>query len=102
MLYFQNGDSLVSPVKMVFYEPAPPLPTVPPIPALLEVYPNPTAGNITIKTPSQCREIQIFDVLGRKLMDKAVQGYIQQIDHCLFYAGVFISLSCSQTVEINS
>ena len=80
VLYFQNGDSLVSPVQKLFYEE---------IPASVQVFPNPTAGEITIKTPSTCRELQIFDVLGRKLMDKAAQGYIQQLSIAHFPRGVY-------------
>ena len=57
-----------------------------PIPASLQVYPNPTTGDITIKTPSQCREIQIFDLLGRKLMDQAGTGICSADKYCPFYA----------------
>jgi hypothetical protein len=89
VLYDQNGDSLVSPVRMVFYEPAPPLPSVPPIPESLQVYPNPTTGDVTIKTPSLCREIQIFDPLGRKLTDRTVDGYVQQINIGELTPGVY-------------
>src|SRR5450432_511094 len=80
VLYFQNGDSLISPIRKVFYEG---------IPTTIQVFPNPTDGDITIKTPSTCREMQIFDVLGRKLMDKAGQGYIQQISMASFSPGVY-------------
>ncbi len=80
VLYFQNFDSLVSPTQKINYEP---------IPKSVQVYPNPTTGAITIKTPSTCREIQIFDVLGRKLMDKAGQGYIQQLSIGSFSPGVY-------------
>ena len=92
MLYNQNGDSLLSPIKNIFYVPPPPVPPVPPeppIPTALQVYPNPTTGDITIKTPSQCREIQIFDLLGRKLLDQATQGYVQQINIAPFTPGVY-------------
>ena len=101
LLYDQNGDSLVSPVKNIFYVPPPPVPPVPPdttvtpvppvppIPTSLQVYPNPTTGNLTIKTPAQCREIQIFDLLGRKLFDQAVQGYVQQINIAPYAPGVY-------------
>ncbi len=80
VLYFQNGDSLVSPVRKIVSEP---------VPSSVQVYPNPTDGNIIIKTPSSCREIQIFDVLGRKLMDRAAQGYEQQISIATFSPGVY-------------
>ena len=80
VLYYQNGDILVSPVRKIFYEA---------VPTVVQVYPNPAAGYITIKTPSSCREIQIFDVLGRKLIDKAVQGYIQQVSIASFTPGVY-------------
>ena len=80
VLYFQNGDSLVSPVRKIIYNA---------IPASVQVYPNPTDGDITIKTPSTCREIQIFDVLGRKLIDKTGQGYIQQVSIGSFSPGVY-------------
>jgi hypothetical protein len=96
VIYYSHGDSLLSPVKKIFYDPAstvppePPVtPPVSPIPVSLQVYPNPTTGGITIKTPSQCREIQIFDLLGRKLFDQAVQGYVQQINIAPFAPGVY-------------
>jgi hypothetical protein len=53
------------------------------------VYPNPTAGDITIKTPTTCREIQIFDALGRKLLDVPAQGYVQQLNLASFSRGVY-------------
>jgi Subtilase family/Secretion system C-terminal sorting domain len=80
VLYFQNGDSLVSPVRKVNNAG---------VPSIIQVYPNPTNGDITIKTPSTCREIQIFDVLGRKLADKAGQGNTQQISIASFSPGVY-------------
>jgi hypothetical protein len=86
VLYDQNGDSLVSPIKNIYYVPPPP---VPPVPTSLQVYPNPTTGDITIKTPSLCREIQIFDLLGRKLFDKTVQSYVQQLNIAPFTPGVY-------------
>ena len=92
VLIYNNGDSLVSPVRKIFYDPAqpgPPVTPVPPVPTSLQVYPNPTTGDITIKTPSQCREMQIFDLLGRKLLDKAVQGYVQQINIAPYTPGVY-------------
>jgi len=95
VLYYNNGDSLLSPVRKIFYDtshPAPPVTPVPPVspvPASLQVYPNPTTGDITIKTPSLCWEIQIFDLLGRKLFDQASQGYVQQINIAPFAPGVY-------------
>ncbi len=80
VLFNQNGDSLVSTVKWIFYEP---------IPTSVQVYPNPTLGDITVKTPATCREIQIFDVLGRKLLDQTGQGYIQQVSITGFSPGVY-------------
>jgi Subtilase family/Secretion system C-terminal sorting domain len=89
VLYDQNGDSLISPIRKVLYDTIPPPPPPPPIPTSLLVYPNPTVGDITIKTPSLCWEIQIFDLLGRKLFDKAAQGYVQQISIATFTPGVY-------------
>jgi hypothetical protein len=80
VLYFQNGDSLISTVQKLYFEA---------IPTILQVFPNPTEGNITVKTPSSCREIQIFDVLGRKMLDKAGQGYVQEINISTFSQGVY-------------
>jgi Subtilase family/Secretion system C-terminal sorting domain len=80
VLYFQNGDSLVSPVQKIFYEGPP---------GSVLVFPNPTDGDITIITSLSCREIQIFDVLGRKLMDKTGQGHIQQLSIGSFSPGVY-------------
>ncbi len=80
VLYFQNGDSLISPVRNLFLEPQP---------ATVQVYPNPTTGDIMIKTPASCREIQIFDVLGRKMLDKATEGLSQQLSIASFSPGVY-------------
>jgi hypothetical protein len=77
---FANGDSLISKIRDLFYAP---------IPTIVEVYPNPTYADITIKTPSTCREIQIFDALGRKLMDLPAQGYVQQINLAPLSRGVY-------------
>ena len=79
-------DSLISPVRTIFYDTTI---ATPPVPTSLQVYPNPTAGDITIKTPSLCWEIQIFDLLGRKLYDKAAQGHVQQINIAPFTPGVY-------------
>ncbi len=80
VLIFKMGIVLCHPVRMIFNGSAP---------GSVQVYPNPTSGDITIKTPSTCREIQIFDVLGRKLMDKTGQGYIQQVSIGSFSPGVY-------------
>ncbi len=80
VLMKSDGDSLVSVIRSLFYES---------IPSAVQVYPNPTTGSITVKTPSTCREIQIFDVLGRKLLDLPVQGYIQQVNLASFSQGVY-------------
>jgi hypothetical protein len=80
VLMQSNGDSLVSMVRSILYKE---------IPASVQVYPNPTTGTITVKTPSTCREMQIFDVLGRKLMDIPAQGYIQQVNLAGFSQGVY-------------
>jgi hypothetical protein len=76
----QNGDSLFSPVRQIFYEP---------VPAYVQVYPNPLISDITIKTPSPCREMQIFDVLGRKLLERSCQGYFQHLSLGRFPRGVY-------------
>jgi Subtilase family/Secretion system C-terminal sorting domain len=80
VLHLQNGDSLISPVRKVFYVA---------IPAYVKVYPNPFTSDITIKTPASCRELQIFDVLGRKLLEKNCQGYIQQLSLAGLPQGVY-------------
>ena len=80
VLMKSNGDSLISMVRSLYNEP---------IPSSVQVYPNPTPGGITVKTPSTCREIQIFDVLGRKLLDLPVQGYVQQVNLASFSPGVY-------------
>ena len=80
VLYFQNGDSLISPVQKLDFASAP---------DSVQVFPNPTPGDLTIKTPSTCREIQIFDVLGRKMMDRAVFGTVEQISIGSFSPGVY-------------
>ena len=80
VLHLQNGDSLFSPVRKIFYEA---------IPAYVQVYPNPLISDITIKTPSPCREMQIFDVLGRKLLEKSCQGYVQQLSLARLPRGVY-------------
>jgi hypothetical protein len=80
VLLKSNGDSLVSMVRSLLYKE---------IPSYVQVYPNPTSGTITVKTPSTCREMQIFDVLGRKLMDLPAQGFIQQVDLTPLSQGVY-------------
>jgi hypothetical protein len=80
ILLFADGDSLISPVRSLYYSP---------IPTSVEVFPNPTTADITIKTPSTCREIQIFDALGRKLLDLPAQGYVQQVNLASFSRGVY-------------
>jgi len=80
VLYENNGDSLISPVSSVSFESAP---------TTIQVYPNPTNGDITIKTPTSCREIQIFDVLGRKLVEKTSQGLSQSLSLAVFPDGVY-------------
>jgi hypothetical protein len=80
VLYLQNGDSLISPVRKIVYEPGA---------LVIGVYPNPTSGNIQINTTSSCQELQIFDVLGRKLMEKQCQGFEQQISIASFPPGVY-------------
>jgi hypothetical protein len=80
VLYFSDGDSVVSPVQKLQYDQSP---------DSVQVFPNPTAGMITIKTPSSCREIQIFDVLGRKMMDQAVLGMEEQISIASFSPGIY-------------
>ncbi len=80
VLMKSDGDSLISPIRSLVYEEKP---------SSVQVYPNPTSGDITVKTPATCREIQIFDVLGRKLLDLPVQGYIQQVNLTSFSPGVY-------------
>jgi hypothetical protein len=88
ILIDSTGDSLASPIKNIYHTPVPPIPpTI--IPSAVQVYPNPTTGDITVKTPSQCREIQIFDVLGRKVLDQAVQGYVQELNIAPFTPGIY-------------
>lgn len=81
VLYNQNGDSLISPVRAL-YEPVAAFQT--------GVFPNPTTGNIQVNTASLCRQIQLFDVTGRKLMDKSCQGTQQQLSLSAFSAGVYL------------
>jgi hypothetical protein len=80
VLYFANGDSLVSPVQKIDYEKNS---------LIIGVFPNPTTGNIQINTTSACQELQIFDVLGRKLIEKSCQGFEQQLSIGSLPAGVY-------------
>jgi hypothetical protein len=80
VLYFNDGDSVISPIQKLEYDL---------IPDSVQVFPNPTTGDITIKTPSTCREIQIFDVLGRKLMDRSAPGMVEQVSIGAFSPGVY-------------
>ena len=80
VLYSQNGDSLISPIRKIIYTKDS---------LIFSVYPNPTSGNIIINTTSSCREIQIFDVLGRKLVNKPCQGLVQQLSVASFTPGVY-------------
>jgi hypothetical protein len=88
-LYDQSGDSLLSPVKKINYVPIPPASPGDSIPSWSLVYPNPTTGSVTIKTPALCWEIQIFDLLGRKMLDQPAKGYVQQINIAGFSPGVY-------------
>jgi len=80
VLYFQTGDSLLSPVRKI-REDGPP--------AEYLVFPNPTTGNIQVNSPSPCKEIQIFDLQGRKLADYACSGYVQNLSVAGFSRGVY-------------
>jgi hypothetical protein len=82
VLHVTGGDSLLSPVREIEY-------TKDTLPAQVQVFPNPTQGNIAIYTATSCREIQIFDVLGRKLMEKPCQGLVQQVSLASFPRGVY-------------
>jgi hypothetical protein len=78
VLYYQNGDSLISPIRKIDYGSG-----------VIGVFPNPTSGNVQINTSSSCQEIQIFDVLGRKLMEKQCQGFVQMISVASLPPGVY-------------
>jgi hypothetical protein len=80
VLYDKTGDSLISPVRKIIFAPDS---------LIIGVYPNPTTGLIQVNTTSPCREIQIFDVLGRKLMEIACQGQEQQVSIASFSPGVY-------------
>lgn len=79
VLYYQNGDSVVSPVRKIIYGAQ----------LVIGVFPNPTSGNLQINTSSSCQELQIFDVLGRKLMEKLCSGFQQQVSIASFSPGVY-------------
>lgn len=80
-LIFQNGDSLYSPVKQIFYDPDQ---------AEIQVYPNPTAGQITINTSSECRDIQIFDAAGRQVFRKTTSGFSQNLSLVTLSRGIYL------------
>jgi hypothetical protein len=80
-LIFQNGDSLYSPVKQIFYDPDQ---------AEIQVYPNPTTGQITINTSSECRDIQIFDAAGRQVFRKTASGFSQNLSLVTLSRGIYL------------
>ncbi|MDP4130093.1 MAG: S8 family serine peptidase [Bacteroidota bacterium] len=80
-LIFQNGDSLYSPVRQIFYDPGQ---------AEIQVFPNPTTGQVTINTSSECRDIQIFDASGRQVYRKTTNGFQQTISLITLSRGIYL------------
>ncbi|HZK64342.1 MAG TPA: T9SS type A sorting domain-containing protein, partial [Puia sp.] len=80
-LIFQNGDSVYSPVQQIFYDPDQ---------AEIQVYPNPTTGQITINTSSECRDIQIFDAAGRQVFRKTTSGFSQNLSLVTLSRGIYL------------
>jgi hypothetical protein len=80
-LIFQNGDSLYSPVRQIFFDP---------YQVQILVYPNPTTGQININSSAECRDIQIFDVSGRLVYRKETDGFQQTLSMATFARGIYL------------
>jgi hypothetical protein len=80
-LVFQNGDSLYSPIRKIYFDPDP---------VLVRVYPNPTTGQININSSAECRDIQIFDVSGRLVYRKSVNGFQQSLSLSTLARGIYL------------
>lgn len=52
------------------------------------VYPNPTAGNLTINSSEEVNSVAVFDIRGRKLISK-IENNIKNIDISALNAGVY-------------
>jgi hypothetical protein len=57
---------------------------------LVRVYPNPTSGELYINTSSECRNIRIFDVAGRLLIQRQAAGFRQSLSLAALARGVYL------------
>jgi hypothetical protein len=80
-LIFQNGDSLYSPVRQIFFDPND---------LQIHVYPNPTMGQINIISSAECRDIQIFDASGRLIYRKETNGFQQTLSLSQLARGIYL------------
>jgi hypothetical protein len=80
-LIFLNGDSLYSPVRKIFYDPDP---------VQVSIYPNPTSGILNINSTSECRDIQIFDASGRRIIRKETAGFRQSLSLSALSRGIYV------------
>lgn len=56
----------------------------------LEVFPNPTAGVINIMAGVEITEVNVFDILGRKIISKSIDTKICQVDLGEFKSGTYL------------
>ncbi len=80
-LIFQDGDSLYSPVRQIFFDPDN---------LQVHVYPNPTPGQINIISSAECRDIQIFDASGRLVYRKETDGFQQTLSLSQLARGIYM------------
>jgi hypothetical protein len=59
------------------------------LPPSYNVFPNPSAGIYTVDMPG-CKRIRVFDLTGRIILDKEVNGEDVQIDISSMQPGIFI------------
>jgi hypothetical protein len=55
----------------------------------LDVFPNPTQGLITIETASNIRNVKVFDIVGKVVMDVNLSGRTTQLDLTQLHKGIY-------------
>ena len=65
---------------------------------MITVYPNPVPnGTFYISTTVNCRRIRLMDVLGRLILDKEVQGYLQTVPVANLAQGIYLLVVYTDT-----
>ncbi len=81
VLVYSNGDSSLSPVRKLTGDAAAPV---------FAVYPNPTQDYITVTTSTQSHYMQLFDITGRLVFNRATNGYLQVIPMRQLARGMYL------------